>query len=118
MRFKELRVEKGLTQEELTDQFNNRYGKRYTPAAISQIENGKRNPELRALMDFADFFQVSVDFILGRTNIRSFDTTISSEDIALLKKINGLSAENKEAILHMIGYFSEKEGTKPKEKAI
>lgn len=67
-RFKELRIKKGLTQEELITQFNDRYGKRYGASSISMFENNKRIPETQALMDFADFFNVSVDYLLGRTD--------------------------------------------------
>ena len=65
-RFKELRKKIGLTQEELIEQFNLNYGKRYTPAAISQFENDKRIPETRSLADFANFFGVSIEYLLGR----------------------------------------------------
>lgn len=68
IKLKELRKNKQLTQEELISQFNIRYGRKYTAAAISQFENGKRIPETQALMDFADFFNVSVDYLLGRTD--------------------------------------------------
>lgn len=67
-RFKELRIQKGLTQEELITQFNDRYGKRYGASSISMFENDKRIPETQSLMDFADFFNVSVDYLLGRTD--------------------------------------------------
>ena len=59
-RFKELRKKIGLTQEELIEQFNLNYGKKYTPAAISQFENNKRIPEnLPAPQDQPDFSRSS-----------------------------------------------------------
>lgn len=67
LRLKELRKAKGLTQEEMISQFNERYGKQYGASSISMFENGKRIPETQSLMDFADFFGVSVDYLLGRT---------------------------------------------------
>lgn len=66
IKLKELRKKKGLTQEELATQFNEKYGRQYTTPAISMFENGKRIPETQSLMDFADFFGVSVDYLLGR----------------------------------------------------
>lgn len=68
IRLKELRKKAHLTQEELISQFNIKYGRKYTAAAISQFENDKRIPETQSLMDFADFFNVSVDYLLGRTD--------------------------------------------------
>ena len=67
-RFKELRKKAGLTQEALINQFNLKYGKKYTPAAISQFENDKRIPETQSLMDFANFFGVTVEYLLARSS--------------------------------------------------
>lgn len=41
LRLKELRKARGLTQEELIEQFNERYGKRYAASSLSMFENGK-----------------------------------------------------------------------------
>ena len=65
-RFRELRKKANLTQEELIAQFNARYGRKYTAAAISQFEHDKRIPATESLKDFADFFGVSIDYLLGR----------------------------------------------------
>jgi len=65
-KFKECRVAKGLTQEQLIEQFNTKYGKKYGVSSISMFENGKRIPETQSLIDFADFFGVTVDYLLGR----------------------------------------------------
>lgn len=63
-RFRALRLKKGLNQTEFRQQYNRKYNRSYTAAAISQIEHGKRMPELSALRDFADFYGVSVDYLL------------------------------------------------------
>lgn len=63
--FRLLREQKGLTQEEFRRQFNNRFKRTYTAAAISQFENDKRKPEMNALIDFATFYNVSIDYLLG-----------------------------------------------------
>ncbi|MCI7613050.1 MAG: helix-turn-helix domain-containing protein [Selenomonadaceae bacterium] len=65
-RFRALRLKSGLSQTEFRRQYNERYNRSYTAAAISQIEHGKRMPELGALRDFADFYGVSVDYLLGQ----------------------------------------------------
>lgn len=65
-RFRALRLKSGLSQTEFRQQYNERYNRTYTAAAISQIEHGKRMPELGALRDFADFYGVSVDYLLGQ----------------------------------------------------
>ena len=65
-RFWELRLQRGLSQEQLCRQYNEKYNRKYTTAAMSLIEHDKRSPELGALLDFADFYGVSLDYLLGR----------------------------------------------------
>lgn len=69
-RFKMLRLEKDMKQEELIDDFNKKYHYNFTKAAVSQYENDKRIPEVEALKAFAEYFNVSVDFLLGTGNDR------------------------------------------------
>lgn len=64
-RFKDLRNESGLTQFEI--------GKilKVSQRTVSNYELGDRFPDEQLLNSIADFFNVSVDFLLGRTNIRN-----------------------------------------------
>lgn len=103
-RFKELRKEIGLTQEELLQKFNQRFGKSYTAGAISQFENGHRTPETQALIQFADFFNVTLDYLLGRSNHRNgisqsitqIDTfPLSGEERQLIQKYRQLDEKGK-----------------------
>lgn len=59
---KKLRIEKGLTQEELGKVLNK------TKNNISQYETGKREPDNDTLSKLSDLFSVSVDYLLGRTD--------------------------------------------------
>lgn len=68
-RFRELRLQLGLSQEQLCKQYNEKYNRNYTAGAMSFIENDKRSPELGALLDFADFYGVSLDYLLGRDRL-------------------------------------------------
>ena len=68
-RFRELRLQLGLSQEQLCKQYNEKYNRNYTAGAMSLIENDKRSPELGALLDFADFYGVSLDYLLGRDQL-------------------------------------------------
>jgi transcriptional regulator with XRE-family HTH domain len=64
-RFKELRLEKNLKQQELADDFNKIYGHNFAKSSISQYENDKRKPETESLANFASYFNVSIDYLLG-----------------------------------------------------
>lgn len=70
-RFKQLRQELELNQQDLVTDFNNKYNYNFTRVAVSQYENGKRIPEIDALTSFAEYFGVSVDYLLGRTDERN-----------------------------------------------
>jgi len=58
---KQLRNEKELTQQELADYLN------VAKSTISMYENGKREPDFEKLEEIADFFNVNVDFLLGKS---------------------------------------------------
>ena len=87
-----LRLQKGLNQEEFRKLYNERYSRNYTSAAISMIENGKRMPELSALIDFADFYDVSIDYLLGREN-NDDELQISQQLRAIVGKLMALKNE-------------------------
>lgn len=56
-----LRVKNGLKQEELGNIVH------VTQTAVSQWEKGRKSPDKETAIALADFFGVSLDFLLGRT---------------------------------------------------
>ena len=86
-RFRALRLKRGLNQTEFRRQYNERYNRSYTAAAISQIEHGKRMPELGALRDFADFYGVSVDYLLGQQDDDKLEEPAGRQISARLKNL-------------------------------
>lgn len=83
-RFRQLRRERDLSQEELANDFNEKFHYNFGKSSISMYENGKRMPEVNALEDFATYFDVSIDFLLGRTDIRRTDDPNGEEDIVTI----------------------------------
>ncbi|EGT2198689.1 TPA: XRE family transcriptional regulator [Clostridioides difficile] len=77
-RFKQLREEKKLTQDELVSKFNKVYFTSFNKSTISQYENNKRKPEINVLENWADFFDVSIDYLLGRTLVRNHIDTVAA----------------------------------------
>ena len=61
-RIKELRIAKGVTQEELGKVLN------VQKAAISKYENGRVEPSIEVLKLASKFFDVSTDYLLGRSD--------------------------------------------------
>ncbi len=60
-----LRVEKGLTQNQLAKEMN------LTQTAVSQWEIGRNVPDSQTSKKLAEFFGVSLDYLLGRSNERT-----------------------------------------------
>ena len=61
-RIYELRKNAGLTQSELAKVLG------VTDVAVSKWESGKQNPSSKTMTKLADYFGVSVDVLLGRSN--------------------------------------------------
>lgn len=60
-RLKELRIEKGYTRAMLAEQLN------VSVRLVAYWENGQRECGFDTLISIAEFFSVSVDYLLGRT---------------------------------------------------
>lgn len=110
-RLKQLREENNLTQLELAQKFN------ITSQTISQYERGIRTPDFNLLNSITDFFGVSVDYLLGRTDIRNFNdngNSVDKEESSLIddyKKLNSTGkkeAEKRVKELTLIPFYVEK----------
>lgn len=62
MRLKLLRKQKHMSQLSLAMKLNT------TQMSISRYETGKREPDLKTLILITDFFDVSIDYLLERTD--------------------------------------------------
>lgn len=86
-RLKELRKEKGLTQEDLGNLVN------VTKVSICCYENGTRTPSLETLIDLSNIFEVNVDYLLGHDkllvaeNEDGYSIKISTEEIVMLNEL-------------------------------
>lgn len=63
MRLRELREDADLRQQSIADYLHIRQN------TYSQYESGQRQIPLEALSMLADFYHVSVDYLLGRTDV-------------------------------------------------
>jgi transcriptional regulator with XRE-family HTH domain len=66
MRLKELRTEKGMTQNEVAKVIG------YSSLSYARYEKGEREPDINTLCKLADYFEVSVDYLIGRTVQENF----------------------------------------------
>lgn len=63
-RLKELRKERKMTQQDLADSFSVRV------RTYQGYEYGESYPEVAKLIAIADFFDVSLDYLVGRSDVR------------------------------------------------
>ena len=64
-RIRDLREDRDLKQEDLARLLN------CTQACYPNYENARRDIPTEALNHLADFYGVSVDYLLGRTNVKT-----------------------------------------------
>ena len=62
MRLKELRKSRGITQQKLAMDLN------LNQNSVSRYESGVREADYRTLIMLADYFKVSIDYLLERTD--------------------------------------------------
>ena len=97
---KKLRIDKGLTLQELSEQLE------IHRTNLSDLENGRRKIGLSVLTKLADFYGVTLDYIMGRKMIHDVD---DQTDIEKLVTENNFSAEdekflkqNQEQLIHIL----------------
>jgi transcriptional regulator with XRE-family HTH domain len=61
-KIKELREKNSLTQKQFGELFN------LSASAIHELEMGRRNLAKEKLLKLADYFDVSLDWLMGRTD--------------------------------------------------
>ncbi|MDT8717631.1 helix-turn-helix transcriptional regulator [Clostridium sp. 19966] len=91
-----LRSEKGLTQKDLAEYL------KISTSAYGFYEQGKREPDMETLIKLAAFFNVSSDFLLGRTNIKNY-----SESTVALHREDGYEDDLPEEARKEIEEFKE-----------
>lgn len=94
--FKELRIEKRKSQDAMAKDLD------VSPALISKWENNISTPGPEMLEYIADYFNVSVDYLIGRSKYRNLEADNSDLDNVLFSKAKDLTDEEKKAIINVI----------------
>ena len=87
-----LREEKGLSQQKLAEMLNT------TQQSIFKYEKTASEPDIETLIRMADVFEVSVDFLIGNTDVRDKNThgeafILTEEEIEHIKAWRALPKE-------------------------
>lgn len=100
-RLKELREEKGMTQKDIAELLG------ISDVGLGNYERGVRNPDPDTLKRLSEIFNCSVDYLLGNTNKRKWDTeTIAFSSVS----VDGLDEEEIAQIRGMIELLKKKHG--------
>ncbi len=93
-RLKELREKSGLNQEGLGLKLS------LSQSTISAYEIGERTPDLNTLIRIAKFFNVSIDYLAGLSNIKQIIQTsdLSSDELEHLYTYRQLSKNDQEKV--------------------
>lgn len=71
------------------------------PSTLSQYANGSRHPDVDRILQIADYFNVSLDFLFGREEKKAPDQGLSKIEEDLLKCFRGVSPESQLLICHV-----------------
>ncbi len=112
---KELREEKNLTQKQVADNC------KVSPTCICQLETGMRSPTGTTLNALADFFECSVDYLLGRaddfgnvTVKKDSSPGLTPEEELLLANFRSLPRPERAQASEYIHFLAERKGNQNK----
>ena len=94
MNIKDIRTRKGLTQAEVASALG------VSSVVYSRYETGSRQPSIDILIQLADIFGVTVDYLLGRQDIE--DSTLSEYELSLLIASRKADERAKQDALNML----------------
>lgn len=98
----ELRKDKGLTQKELAKEFS------VAASTISAYELGSHLPPVDIVVQYAQKFDVTTDYILGLSRVQDKPSSFSEEYVPgrtvgmLVRSMRKLLPEQKQALTHVI----------------
>ena len=91
-RLRELRIEKGLLQSDIAKIINK------SDRVVGFYEKGERDMNTETLAILSDYFNVSIDYLLGKSDERHSKINMDEADIAFAEGIKGLNETNKSII--------------------
>lgn len=101
-RLRQLRQETELNQTEFGQKFN------VIKQTVSSWENGNSKPDLDLLIAIADFFNVSTDFLLGRSGMLQRGKNLSPEKERLINEIQQASDDDLKEMEYILKYLKSK----------
>lgn len=104
---KSLRLSKGISQQQLADIIG------VSQQSINKYENHNVEPDISLLISIAEYFNTSVDYLIGHSDIKHIIEDVKFYDLnkdeaMLVDGFRKLSAKEKESIHLIIKNYCEK----------
>lgn len=100
LRIRELRISRKLSQQELADLL------KISKSSVNMYERGEREPGLDLIEAIADFFNVDLDYLMGKSDnpqkhliSTANDIVLTSDETKLLDLYRHFNDEGKEKLL-------------------
>lgn len=95
-RLYQLRHMEGLTQQDIADKLS------ISRSTYSTYETGKHDLTLESLILLANYYDVSLDYILYRSNIPTCNITLSDDELRLLDLFSQLNVHKRKVLFTLI----------------
>lgn len=96
--FKELRLQRAMSQKQLARELN------CSQSTVGYWETGERIPSFDKLQSIANYFGVTVDYLLGREEERD-PTKLDDFSYALFNETKDLTEEDKQQLMDMAKFL-------------
>ncbi len=98
---KKLRQESGISQQGLADVVL------VSQQSVNKYENKDVEPDMATLIKMAEYFDVSLDYLVGRTGIREMAdkeklSDLSSDEAKVVKEYRKLKDKQKKCIIELL----------------
>lgn len=105
MKLNELRKKRNLSQAKLAKELG------LVRSTICQYEKGNRQPDQETLIKIADFFNVSVDYLLGRTDIENPTFTDEERALGVIDNASIVLSDKDRELIHLFAQAEEHLGS-------
>lgn len=98
---RKLRIENGISQQQLGEALL------VSQQSINKYENHNVEPDVQGLISIAEYFDVSLDYLVGRTKIREMVdkmkmSELTDEEMRLISRFRVLAEEQKKAVMSVM----------------
>lgn len=103
---KQLRIEKGISQQQLAEVIG------VSQQSINKYENHGVEPDIETLIKISDYFNTSVDYLIGHTQIsRVIEETsafdLNQKEAQVIQRFRSVNHKQKDCVLNILDCFSQ-----------